>query len=161
MSGEMDFRPMRRFKQQLTEEESIDILVKAYRGFLSVIGDGGYPYTVPINFLYKDGKLYFHSAVEGHKLDAIRSSDKACFTVIDEPEKEPDSWWYHVRSVICFGRVHVLEDETEKDKYLRQLGAKYFPEGYDIESDMQRNAHRAIVLVFTINHMSGKRVREK
>lgn len=158
---EMAFRSMRRFKQQLPEEENIDILQKAFRGFLSVSGDGGYPYTVPINFLYKEGKLYFHSAVEGHKLDAIRSSDKACFTVIDDPKKEPDSWWYHVRSVICFGRVHILEDEKEKDNYLRQLGAKYFPDGYDIESDMQRNAPRAIVLVFTIEHMSGKRVREK
>ncbi len=69
----------------------------AYRGFLSVIGDGGYPYTVPINFVYAEGVLYFHCAVEGHKLDAIRASDKACFTVIGTPEKEPGDWWYNVR----------------------------------------------------------------
>lgn len=155
------FRPMRRFKQQLPEDASIDILQKAYRGFLSVHGDGGYPYTVPINFLYKDGKLYFHCAMEGHKLDAVRARDKACFTVIDTPQKEPGDWWYHVRSVICFGRVHILQDAAEKDRFLRQLGAKYFPEGYDMEADMQRNAARALVLVFSIEHMSGKRVREK
>lgn len=152
---------MRRFKQQLPQEECVDILQNAYRGFLSVNGDGGYPYTVPINFLFAEGKLYFHCAAAGHKLDAIRANDKACFTVIDEPRREPDDWWYHVRSVICFGRVSVLEDEAEKDSYLRQLGAKYFPDGYDIEADMQRNAARALVLAFTIEHMSGKRVREK
>ena len=155
------FRPMRRFKQLLPEEECVEILQKAYRGFLSVIGDCGYPYSVPINFLYKEGKLFFHCAVEGHKLDAIRADDKACFTVIDEPQKEPGDWWYHVRSVICFGRIHVLEDEAEKDSCLRQLGAKYSPDGYDMEADMQRNAPRALVLVFSIEHMSGKRVREK
>ena len=161
MCEEMIFRPMRRFKQQLPQEECVDILQNAYRGFLSVNGDGGYPYTVPINFLFAEGKLYFHCAAAGHKLDAIRANDKACFTVIDEPRREPDDWWYHVRSVICFGRVSVLEDEAEKDSYLRQLGAKYFPDGYDIEADMQRNAARALVLAFTIEHMSGKRVREK
>ena len=158
---EMTFRPMRRFKQQLPEEECAAILETAYRGFLSVIGDGGYPYAIPINYVYADGMLYFHCAAEGHKLDALRASDKACFTVIDTPEKEPDEWWYHVRSVICFGRVRVVEDAEEKDKRLRQLGKKYFPEGYDMEADMQRNAARAVVLAFRIEHCTGKRVREK
>ena len=64
------FRPMRRFKQALSAEESIEILKTGYRGFLSVIGDGGYPYAIPINFVYDEGKLFFHSAREGHKLDA-------------------------------------------------------------------------------------------
>lgn len=155
------FRTMRRFKQQLPENECIAILEKAYRGFLSVNGDEGYPYTIPINFFYKDGKLFFHSAKEGHKLDAIKACDKACFTIIDTPRKEPDSWWYHVRSVICFGRVSIIQDSAEKDTLLRELGSKYFPKGYDIESDMLRNASRAEVLVFTIEYMSGKQVREK
>lgn len=70
--NEMDFRPMRRFRQQLPDEECIQILETAYRGFLSVIGDGGYPYTVPLNFVYAEGFLYFHCAVAGHKLDALR-----------------------------------------------------------------------------------------
>lgn len=152
---------MRRFKQQLPEEECRAILDTAYRGFLSVIGDGGYPYTVPINFVYAEDVLYFHCAVEGHKLDAIRASDKACFTIIDTPQKEPGDWWYHVRSVICFGRVRVVEDAEQKNMRLRQLGKKYFPEGYDMEADMQRNAARALVLAFQIEHCTGKRVREK
>ena len=80
---------MRRFKQALPPEECRDILDKAYRGFLSVIGDGGYPYNIPINFFMEDDKLYFHSAMEGHKIDALRSCDKVCFTVLDEPVKEP------------------------------------------------------------------------
>ena len=161
MENQTDFRPMRRFKQALPPEECTAILETAYRGFLSVIGDGGYPYTVPINFVFTDGKLYFHCAREGHKLDAIRSCDKACFTVIDDPVKEPDSWWYHVRSVICFGRIAILESGEEHDRRLVELGKKYFPDGYDIDTDMKHNAPRAEVLEFTIEHISGKKVREK
>ena len=133
------FRPMRRIKQELPEEECLEILTKAPRGFLSVIGDGGYPYSVPINFFQEDGRIYFHCAREGHKLDAVRSCDKACFTVIDEPSKEPGDWWYHVRSVICFGRIRIIGDDAERVSRLRQLGSKYFPEGYDMEADMLKN----------------------
>jgi len=156
-----DFRPMRRIRQQLPDEESLGILENGYRGFLSVIGDGGYPYTLPINYVLADGKLYFHCAREGHKLDAVRNCDKACFTVIDTPQQEPDDWWFHVRSVICFGRIRILGDGQQKDSCLRALGRKYFPQGYDLEGDMKRNAPRAEVLEFTIEHMTGKRVREK
>ena len=155
------FRPMRRLKQALPEEECFRILGSAYRGFLSVNGDGGYPYSVPINFVFEDGKLYFHCAKEGHKLDAIRACDKACFTVLDEPEKEPGDWWYHVKSVICFGRVNIIADERERTYRLRSLAGKYFPADNDTESDILRNGPKAEILAFTIEHISGKAVREK
>ena len=161
MSEQFPFRPMRRFKQALSAEECIRILENAYRGFFSVIGDGGYPYAVPINFVYEAGRLYFHCATEGHKLDAIRACDKACFTVLDEPEKEPGEWWYHVKSVICFGRVKILSDPDERNSRLRSLGQKYFPSSYDLSSDILRNGPKAEILAFTIEHMSGKAVREK
>lgn len=152
---------MRRIRQQLPEEECRSILENGYRGFLSVIGDGGYPYSVPINFVYSDGHLWFHCAVEGHKLDAIKSCDKACFTIISEPVKEPGDWWFHVKSVICFGRVRIVEDEAARMERLRQLGMKYFPEEYDINADLVKNGPHAAVLDFTVEHMTGKRVREK
>ena len=113
MNEEMTFRLMRRFKQATKPQENITILQTAYRGFLSVIGDGGYPYTVPMNFVYDDGRVYFHCAKEGHKLDAIRACDKACFTVLDNPVKEPGDWWFHVTSVICFGRMRIVEGGIE------------------------------------------------
>lgn len=152
---------MRRFRQALPEQECREILAGAYRGTLSVIGDGGYPYALPVNFLYADGHIWFHSALEGHKMDALKTCDKACFTVIDEPVKEADDWWYHVRSVICFGRIWVVTDDAERLARLRQLGAKYFPEGYDIDSDLVKNGPRAAILDFEVDHMSGKRVKEK
>jgi nitroimidazol reductase NimA-like FMN-containing flavoprotein (pyridoxamine 5'-phosphate oxidase superfamily) len=80
------FRKMRRFKQQVSEAECIDILKSTKRGVLSVIGDDGYPYGMPINHYYceEDGKLYFHGAKAGHKIDAIKSCDKASYCVYNE-----------------------------------------------------------------------------
>ena len=160
MSEEMTFRPMRRFKQQLTEEECVAILNEAYRGFLSVIGEGDYPYTIPINFVYEDGHIYFHCARQGHKIDAIKECNKACFTVINEPVQEPEDWWYHVKSVICRGRITIIEDDAEHLSKLQLLGSKYFPEGYDMAEDIRRNGPRTAILDLRIEHMSGKRVKE-
>lgn len=156
----MNFRPMRRFKQQLTAEECEEILRKGYRGFLSVNGDNGYPYTVPVNFIYLNNHIYFHSAVKGHKIDAINQSSKACFTTINEPVKEENDWWFHVCSVICFGQIKTVENNNERMDILRQFGCKYFPEGYDIDKELVQNGPHTAVLDFHIEHITGKRVKE-
>lgn len=160
-TGNFEFRPMRRFKQALPENECHEILDKAYRGFLSVIGDGGYPYSFPINFYHENGKVYFHSAMQGHKIDSLRACDKACFTVLDEPVKEPGDWWYHVKSVICFGRLREITDESVHDEMLRCFGRKYFPGEDYLEKEMAQSARHAALLELTIEHMTGKTVREK
>ena len=68
------FREMRRFKQVLSQEECIEVLKNEPRGVLSLIGEDGYPYGIPMDHWYceEDGKLYFHCAKEGHKLDAVK-----------------------------------------------------------------------------------------
>lgn len=160
MGESINFRPMRRFKQQLTLQECETILQGAYRGFLSVNGENGYPYTIPMNFLYNDNRIYFHSALQGHKIDAIKQSPKACFTVINEPVQQENDWWYHVSSVVCFGKISIVEDQDERMEILKTLGKKYFPEGYDMEKDLIMNAPRAAVLCLAVDHMTGKRVKE-
>ena len=157
----MEFRPLRRFKQVAAPQECEELLYSAQRGILAVHGEDGYPYGLPVNYLYLDGKIYFHCAKTGHKLDSIRANNKVCFTVLSEPVKNPGEWWNCFTSVICFGRIAAVKDEREKDRLLRQIGAKYFPKGYDIEVDMEKNARNALILGITIDHMSGKHVREK
>ena len=156
-----DFRPLRRFKQAASEEECLSLLRSAPRGILSVIGENGYPYGLPINFIYQDGKVYFHCAKEGHKLDAIRARDKVCFTILSEPVRNEGEWWYCISSVIVFGRIGEVTDRSKAEAILRSLAAKYFPAGYDIETDIQRNGPRALILELTVDHVSGKHVREK
>ena len=109
-----EFREMRRKRQQLSNEESITILEKATAGTLAVLGDGDFPYAVPISYVYHEGKLYFHSALAGHKVDAIKKCDKASFCVIDKDDVQPEKYTTFFRSVIAFGRIRVIEDEAEK-----------------------------------------------
>ena len=160
------FRPMRRHAQQLTRDECDAILCAAPRGTLALLGDDDYPYALPLDYTYDKtagelGTLYFHSAVEGHKIDAIAAHDKASFCVLDEGRLEEDSWWYHFNSVIAFGRIRRLESWDEMYPVLRQLGERYFPPTEDIEADIERNKNRVAVLALEIEHLSGKRVREK
>ena len=152
------FRPMRRFKQQLTEQECLAILTTEPRGVLSLIGDGGYPYGVPIDFVYDDGCLYFHCALSGHKLDAVKACDKASFFVLDKGRKPDDDWAYYFNSVIVFGRIRIVDDAEEKLNRLRQLGLKYYPSVGEVNEEIRKDADRCHILALTIEHMTGKRV---
>ena len=156
-----EFRPLRRIKQTASQEECIALLESAPRGVLAVHGENGYPYGLPVNFVYLDGRIYFHCAKEGHKLDAIRANDKVSFTILSEPVRNDGEWWYCFTSVIVFGRISEINDPEKADKILRALGSKYFPEGYDMETDIIRNGPHALILELTIDHVSGKHVREK
>ncbi len=157
------FRKMRRFKQQLSDEDCLAVLQTARRGVLAVHGDDGYPYAVPLNFVFDPAArtLYFHMAVEGHKLDAIERDSKVCFTVMDDGYKVEGDWAWYVRSVVVFGKAKVIKDDAMRDQWLRALAAKYFPPTEDVEEDMRRNAPRALVVAVHIAHMTGKLVHEK
>ena len=160
------FRGMRRSNQQLSMEEDINILTNARRGVLSVLGDDGYPYGVPVNFVYVPtrgelGSIFFHAALEGHKLDAMTAYDKVSFCTMDEGYRNPGEWWYYVNSVICFCRASVVQDPQLKHDALVALAQKYFPPQIDIEGDISKNGSRIHMIELRIEHMTGKNVQEK
>ena len=158
----MVFRPMRRFKQALSKEEYVEILKTEKRGILAVNGDGGYPYALPINFYYDeaDDKIYFHTAREGHKVDAIKNSDKVCFTVYNEGEQRSD-WSYYVKSVIVFGRARLVTDLQIKCEKAKAFGMKYYPTEEELSAELERDFERVQIMEITVEHMSGKLVHEK
>ncbi|KWW27805.1 MAG: putative flavin-nucleotide-binding protein [bacterium P3] len=152
-----DYREMRRKRQQLSEEESIGILQKATAGTLALLGDNGYPYAVPISYVYADGKLYFHSALSGHKIDAIRNCDKASFCVIDKDDVRPEKYTTYFRSVIAFGRIHIIEDEQEKLETARLLGDRYNPNQEEaLQKELEKGLSRMLMIRFDIEHLTGK-----
>lgn len=155
------FRPMRRFKQAVSEEDCRALLQKARRGVLAVSGDNGYPYAVPMNFYFdgEKGSIFFHCAREGHKLDAMLRDEKVCFTVFGGDVKR-DDWAWYVTSVVVFGEAQLVTEEAEKNALLRALAKKYFPPEEDVEADMARNAARALVVEIKIRHMTSKLVHE-
>lgn len=157
------FRSMRRFQQQLSAAECLEIIRQEKRGVLAVQGDGDYPYAVPLNYFYDEanGKLYFHGAKEGHKIDAIKRNPRVSFCVHDAGVKLDGDWAYTVRSVIVFGRMRLVEDPAETVAQVRKLGLKYYPDPKEVEAVVARAGARVQVLELTIEHMSGKRVHEK
>lgn len=156
------FREMRRKNQVLSQEDCVAILNQGTSGVLAVLGDEGYPYAVPLSYVYRDGKLYFHSAVSGHKLDAIRANPKASFCVIGQDHIVPEEYTTYFRSVIAFGVVRVMEDAAEKRKVIEALALQYAPEDTP-ESRMaaiDRDWERLCLLEFSIEHLSGKEAIE-
>ena len=156
-----EFRNMRRKRQQLSESESIGILQKATSGTLALLGDNGYPYAVPISYVYHEGKLYFHSALSGHKVDAIRCCDKASFCVIEQDDVQPKKYTTFFRSVIAFGRIHVIEDEAEKLSTARMLGNRYNPnDDESLKKEIESGLSRMLMIRFDIEHLTGKEAIE-
>jgi nitroimidazol reductase NimA-like FMN-containing flavoprotein (pyridoxamine 5'-phosphate oxidase superfamily) len=134
---------MRRSKQALSQAQALEILQSHTSGVLAVSGDDGYPYAVPLSYALKDGKLFFHSAGAGHKIDALQRSDKVSFCVIDRDEIVPEQFTTHFRSVIVFGRARLLTDDAERYAALESLVEKYSPEQLEerrasFESDLKR-----------------------
>lgn len=151
------FRDMRRNKQQLSEAETIAILQACTSGVLAVSGDDGYPYAVPLSYAYQDGKLFFHFATSGHKLDAIRNNDKASFCVIHTDDVIQETFTTHFRSAIVFGRVRILTEDSQKRYALECLGEKYSPD-YRAkgQEEIERSWDRVMAAELLIEHMTGK-----
>ena len=156
------FRKMRRFKQQLPDEECIEILKTTKRGVLSLIGDDGYPYGVPMDHWYceKDGKLYFHGAKEGHKIDAIKGCDKASYCVYDEGYRKEGEWALNIRSVITFGRICLVEDEDLAREICTELVWKFTDDKEYLEQELKNAFSRVQCLELIPEHMTGKLVNE-
>lgn len=151
------FREMRRTKQLMENSQVEEILQRNTSGTLALLGDDGYPYAVPLSYVYHDGKLYFHSASNGHKIDAVKQYPKASFCIIDQDEIVPEKYTTHYRSVIAFGKVRLLEDQEEMRKIATALAMKYssdYAEGIPAEIDDYMS--RLAIIEMTIEHLTGK-----
>ena len=154
------FRQMRRFKQELSEQECVEVLNHEPRGVLAVHGEDGYPYAFPMNYIYLDGKLYFHCAKEGHKLNAIAADDRVSFCVMDEGFRKEGEWALNIKSVVIFGKIVKLDDPVQKLKVLTALGLKYYSSAEDVEKEISKDSGRVQLLEITVDHMTGKLVNE-
>ena len=125
------FREMRRKDKLKTQDEAVQIMETCTNGVLSVNGDEGYPYGVPVSYVYRDGKIYFHCAMEGHKLDAIRKDPKVSFCVVGADDVDPGKFTTNYKSVICFGKARVVEEDAEKQKILEEMIEKYSKDFWD------------------------------
>ena len=158
------FRPMRRFKQQISEEECIRILQEEKRGILSMHGEDGYPYGIPMNHWYnpENGKLYFHCAKTGHKLDAIRKNDKVSYCVYDQGFRKDGDWALNIRSVVVFCRARIVDDAEDDLRRRIAVGLcrKFTDDEAFLQKELVNAMPRAAFLELTPDHMTGKLVNE-
>ncbi len=155
------FRKMRRSKQAVSTEECVKILKSETRGVLSVIGENGYPYGIPMDFYYDDGKIYFHGAKTGHKIDALKACDKVCFTVWNKGFKKPGDWAWTVTSVIAFGHARLVEDRELAYEKVYKMTVNFFPSEEESNEVIQKFFDNVQLIEMDIEHMTGKVVHEK
>lgn len=152
------FREMRRTKQMLSREESIAVLEKGQTGILAVEGENGYPYAVPLNYVYKENAIYFHCAVQGHKLEGIKKNSKVSFCVVGKDQVLAEKFSTDYESVIVFGRAEILKGEEERLYALRALIEKYSVEYKEEgEKEIKKYWNQAELVKIQIAHMTGKK----
>ncbi len=156
------FREMRRKNQELSREECLAVLDRGTSGVLAVHGEGGYPYAVPLSYTYADGKLWFHCARAGHKLDAIIRDPKVSFCVTDRDQVVPLEYTTYFRSVILFGRARVLEDPAEIRAALERLALRYAPEDSQEhrQSVLEKELPAVAIIEVSMEHLTGKEAIE-
>lgn len=158
----MEFRQLIRKNKELPAEECFELLRREKRGVLSVLGDGGYPYGMPMNHFYsdEDGKLYFHCGNIGHRLDSLRHHDKVSFCCIEQGTQIPGSWALQVKSVIAFGRIEIIDDKAQVYDIAARLSRKFTDDEDYIADEIRRAGPRTMLLSMTIDHLCGKIVKE-
>ncbi|MBQ4640411.1 MAG: pyridoxamine 5'-phosphate oxidase family protein [Clostridia bacterium] len=156
------FREMLRKKQALSLEKCKEILKTETRGVLSVLGENGYPYGMPMNHFYNegDGCIYFHCGKTGHRLDALKENNKVSFCVYDKGFRRENEWAWNVHSVIVFGRMDVLDDPDIIRNICEKLSYKFTSDTAYIEKELAQSARNTLLLRLTPEHMSGKLVNE-
>lgn len=159
---ETGFRPLARSKQELSDAECKELLIGETRGVLSVNGENGYPYAMPMNHFYnsEDGCIYFHCGRRGHRLDALKRSDKVSFCVCEQGFREAGEWAYNVRSVIVFGRVSIIDDADAVGRIAAALCRKFPCDEAYIKSEIENYGSKTLLLKLTPEHICGKRVKE-
>ncbi|MCI9595770.1 MAG: pyridoxamine 5'-phosphate oxidase family protein [Firmicutes bacterium] len=153
------FREMRlKEENQLPQKQALEMLENAPYGVMALEGDDHYPYTVPVNYVYADNKIYFHGAVEGHKVDAVKKNEKVSFCVVTQAEVVPEAYNCLYLSAIAFGKIRFAEDEQEKREALELIIDKY-SKGFEEDGRKYIKASWDEVQVFVIEleHITGKK----
>lgn len=151
---------MRRFRQQLPDEEAKKILCESTNGVLCVMDFNKRPYGVPMSFIYDGGKfIYFHCALSGRKIDCIKHNPNVCFTIIDKDEIHPEEFTTYFRSVIVEGKISILTEKQKMIEALRLLSSKYSP-GVNCDSEIENGINRVLILKLEIDSVTGKEAIE-
>jgi len=154
------FREMRRKNQLLSMGDTRAVMDRCTNGVLACFGDENYPYAVPVNYVYYNDKIYFHSAKEGHKIDSINKNSKVSFAVVDEDTIVSKEYTSYFRSAVAFGRARIVEGDEWYEAF-RALVEKY--SGDMPEEDKQKEINgctQALIIAVDVEYITGKEAKE-
>ncbi len=155
------FREIRRKKQQLSDDECREILETGKTAVLAVHGDDDYPYTIPLNYVYYEGNIFFHCAKTGHKLDAIERNHKVSICVIKQDDVVQQKFTTYYKSVVCFGRAEMVLDTEEIKEATTVLSEKYCPDHLEgIPAELEKGFPALAVVKITPEFITGKQCIE-
>ena len=156
------FRTIRKKKNEISLDAVKELLHCSRRGILAVNGDDGYPYAVPVNYLYDEDtqKIFFHGAKAGYKVDALKACDKVCFTVCGNETIKDEAWAPYVKSAVVFGRCHLMENKENAMAALKKFAMKYYPSEDMVDDHIASIGMATQMFEIEIEHISGKEVQE-
>lgn len=157
------FRTIRKKKNEISIDTAKALLQSSRRDVLAVNGDDGYPYAIPINYVYDDDaqKIYFHGARVGHKVDALRACDKVCFTVYGNETIKEEDWAPFVQSVVVFGRCYLVESGARATTLLKRFAMKYYPSEQLVDEEIAHAGKAVQIFEIKVEHLSGKEIQER
>ena len=157
------FRPIRKKKNEISTDSAKELLRSSRRGVLAVNGDDGYPYAIPVNYLYdeENNSLIFHGAKAGHKVDSLKKDDKICFTVFGNEKIREEEWAPYLQSVVVFGRCHLVESRDDILRLVKKFALKYYPDENTVDEEIAFSGKGVQMFEIKIEHMSGKEVQER
>lgn len=157
------FRKIRKVKNEIPLQDAKNLLKLCKRGVISFSGENDYPYSIPINFYYNeaDNKIYFHGAKKGYKVDCIEKNNKASFVVYGDEKLSEDGWSYYVSSTIVFGKIEIIKERDLLLKKIKEFALKYYPSAQEVDHEIAEGIDYVLFFSLNIEHISGKRVREK
>ncbi len=156
------FRELVRKNKKLSYEECVKLLKNEMRGVLSVQGDNGYPYGMPMNHFYDEesGKIYFHCGKTGHRLDSLRRDKKGSFCIYDKGFSTEGEWALNIKSVVVFGNIEIIEEKEKIISVCEKLSYKFTTDSEYIKNEIKNYADKTLVLELTPEHICGKIVKE-
>lgn len=151
------FREMRLKDQQLDAAEANEIMNRCTNGVLSINGDNGYPYGVPVSYAYADGRIYFHCAREGHKVDLLKKDPHVSFTVVAQDDIIPEDFNTLYISAIAFGRARLVDDPEEMRKIHGYIIDKY-SKGHEESGGryLDSSISEIYMVEITVDHITAK-----
>ena len=156
------FRELQRKDKQISTEECIKVLAQETRGVLSVLGDDDYPYGMPMNHWYNedDGKIYFHCGKSGHRLEALKKSNKVSFCIYDNGYCNDGEWALNIKSVIVFGKIEIEDDLERIADITAKLSRKFTDDEEYIRKEISSFVDKTLLLKLTPEHICGKKITE-